>query len=174
MSRGLKVVLVASLVLNVFIAGAVGGLLYTRAYKPTHAHRGGLLAHAADDLSPADQAAFQRMLRDHVRAVRPLLQDARRSRRDVLDRLSSEPFDRAAAGAAMARARDDEVKARATLEDAILDFTATLTPQARARMAAAIQRGAPVRWGAPRPPVSAGSGGPPGAGGSPPGSAQSD
>jgi uncharacterized membrane protein len=176
-SSRLKIALAVSLTLNVFILGAAGGVLYTHAHarmKP--GGRVGALSHAADDLNPADQIAFRRMLHEHVQAARPLLQDARRWRRDALDRLSTEPFDRAAAGAAMAKARDDEGKVRATLEDAILDFAAKLDPRERADMAADIRRGAPMRWGGPGrpPPISAGTAGPPDADGSPPGSARPD
>lgn len=162
MNRRLKIALVVSLALNVFVAGAVGGMLFTRAHAPMKSmRRVGALIHAADDLNPADQAAFRRMLREHVRAARPLLQDARLSRRDVLDRLSTEPFDRAAAGAALAKARDDEVKVRAAMEDAVLDFAGKLDPQARAKMAVELRRDAPMHWGGAQPPDADGS--PPGA-----------
>lgn len=154
MNGRLKIALIVSLTLNVFVIGVVGGMLFTRAHAPRPMRRVGALIHAADGLSPADQAAFRRMLHEHVHAARPLLQDARLSRRDVLDRLSTEPFDRAAAGASLARARDDEVKARAALEEAILDFAAKLDPQKRARMAADIRRGAPMRWSAAQPSLS--------------------
>jgi uncharacterized membrane protein len=158
MNGRLKLALAVSVTLNVFILGAVGGVLYSNARSPTGmamigARHGGPLGHAGDALNPADRAAFDRMLHDHIDAARPLLQDARGARREVLDRLSAQPFDRAAAGAALARAGDDELKARTAIEDGILDFAATLDPQEREKLALSLRLGGPFhRGGRPRGP----------------------
>jgi uncharacterized membrane protein len=164
MSRGWKIALAVSLALNLFVLGAAGGVLYRDAQGPPgrFGGRGGPLGRAVEGLSGDQRAAFRQMLHDQVEAARPLIQDARRSRRQAFDLLSAPTFDRAAAGQAMAQARNDEGRIRAAMENAVLDFAARLSPQQRASMAEAIRKAAPVRWGGGPPPRPDGeSGGPP-------------
>ncbi len=157
--RGLKIALGLSLVANVFIIGGVLGAVYMSPHGPWGG-RGGPgnpLARAADALNPTDREAFHQVLRAQIPAVRPLQQDGRQARRQALDDLASPSFDRAAAGALMARARADDEKARGQIEDAVLDFAARLPADERAALAKGMRhdgvRGWMRRRGGPHGPA---------------------
>jgi uncharacterized membrane protein len=146
--RGLKIALGISLVANVFVIGGVLGAVYMRAHSPAgmHGPLGNPLARATDMLNPNDRDAFHQMLRAQIPTIRPLQQDSRAARRQAMEDMTAPTFDRAGAGALMARARADDEKARGQIEDAILDFAAKLAPDERAALAKGMRRGAMQRW----------------------------
>ena len=144
--RALKILLGVSLVANVFIVGGVVGALYMRVNQPpSPAQRPAPLAGAADALSATDRDAFRAMIRAQIPVIRPLQQDARAARRDALAGLAAPAFDRAAVGALMARARDDEAKARGHMEESVLDFAAKLPVNERLALVSGMRRGAMER-----------------------------
>jgi uncharacterized membrane protein len=55
-------------------------------------------------------------------------------------------FDRAAAGAALDRARADDVQVRQKLENTMLDFAAKLDQQNRTVLSEGLGRGPVIRW----------------------------
>jgi uncharacterized membrane protein len=145
--RGLKIALAVSLVVNVFIIGAVAGFLLTPVLAPptAQAMKNPTIA-AGEQLNPDDRAAFHQMLSDASQASGPTVLDSRLARRELIQLLKTEPFDRAGATAAMARARADDQQVRARLDEAVLDFAAKLSPQERAAMAEGFRRAVLKHW----------------------------
>ena len=146
-----KILLGVSLVLNLFVVGAVAGVLIIRQQALVRAGAGDPLMSAADALTPDQRAAFQAMIGPTLQSLRPGLRDARMSRHDAMLRLQTQPFDRAAASADFARARADDAAARGRVEEAILDFAARLPPDQRAAFAKGLSRAALARWIANHP-----------------------
>ncbi|HEY3695578.1 periplasmic heavy metal sensor [Phenylobacterium sp.] len=152
--RGLLIVLIVSLAVNLFVIGATVGVFALGARM--HLLRAGLrpagpLWAAAADLSPERQQAFHQALRGEAGEVGGKLRAARQARRDAWLSLRSEPFDQAAAAAALDRARALEMQARGGVERRIIDFAAGLTPEERARLAERLARWGPGRRPPPQP-----------------------
>jgi uncharacterized membrane protein len=145
MTRGLTVALAVSVILNVFAVGAAAGLLLSRVIgpPPAAAQRSRLVV-AADKLDAADRAAFLELLHDQAQAEGPVLLDARQARRQAVAALRAPSFDRAAAGAALDRARADDIAVRTKIENAVLDFAVGLNAQQRAALAAGVAPQAPA------------------------------
>ncbi|MDR6391040.1 periplasmic heavy metal sensor [Paraburkholderia phenoliruptrix] len=138
-SRSWKVVLVVSLVLNVFLLGAIAGGVYRwyaarEAAAPLAAQQRAL-RFAAETLSPARQKAFADSLKNGRREGRQYGREAREARREVLRLLAAPQLDRAALDAALARTRAADSNLRATVESSVADFAATLSPQERVEFA---------------------------------------
>ncbi len=140
--KSVKVVLLASLVLNVFLLGAICG----GAYRWFAA--GGVMAvqqprvalrFAADDLTSERQQQFLDLLKAARRAGRPYIREARDGRRDVLRLLGAPQLDRDALDTALAATRDADMAQRVAVETAVVDFAATLTPRERAQFAAGLR-----------------------------------
>ena len=146
-----KILLGLSLTLNLFVIGAVAGVLILRQQILSHAIAGDPLMSAAAALSPARRDAFKALLSEKLQSVRPGLRDARMARRQAMAIMRSEPFDRAGASADLARARADDVAARETVEEAFLDFSAHLAPSERTALAKGLARSAVIRWMASHP-----------------------
>jgi uncharacterized membrane protein len=144
--RGWKILLGASLVLNLFVVGAIAGVLILRQQTLAQAGSGDPVMNAADALPTAQREAFRTMISARLQVLRAPLHDARIARRTAMARLGAAPFDRAAAGADLARGRQDDANARGLLEDGILDFAATLPPDQRAALAKGLGHAALVRW----------------------------
>jgi uncharacterized membrane protein len=155
--RTWKIVLVASLVLNVFLVGAIVGGAYQwfaarGAAAPVVAQQRAL-RFAAQTLSADRQKAFVDSLKDARREGRQYARDGREGRRDVLRLLAAPQFDRAALDAALARTRDADSRLRAQVEGSVADFAATLSPEERVRFADSLKlRG---QWREPQPAASA-------------------
>jgi uncharacterized membrane protein len=166
--RGFKIALAVSLVVNVFVIGAVAGFLLAPMVTPP----GGpplksptILA--GEQLNPEDRAEFHQMLSDVSQATGPTVLDARLARRELYQLLKVEPFDHNGATAAMARARADDQQVRARMDEAVLDFAAKLSPQERAALAEGFRRAVLKHWavlgpggGGPSGPPTGGPGGP--------------
>jgi uncharacterized membrane protein len=140
-----KILLAASLVLNLFFIGAMGGVMIIR--HRALARTDPLLS-AADALAPAQRDAFRAMIASQLASIRPQMRDARQARRQAMARIESDPFDRADAGANLARARTDDAAARGRIEESILNFAATLSPRQRAAFVGGLRRAALARWAA--------------------------
>jgi uncharacterized membrane protein len=109
--RSWKVVLVASLVLNVFLLGAIVGGAYQ--WFAAHGANAPVLAQqralrfAAQTLSAERQQAFVDGLKNARREGRQFAREGRDGRREVLRLLAAPQLDRAALDAALARTRAD-------------------------------------------------------------------
>lgn len=147
MSRA-KVVTVVSLVLNVFLIGAVVGGLYGWMSYERHAkvtqQRG--LRFAASELSPERQLAFAEALKAARRDPdsRALAAAARAGRMEVAQALLASDFDAAALTAALSRTRDADIHLRARVEATVAAFATTLRPDERVKLVDAMQRHGPL------------------------------
>ena len=136
--------LVASLVLNVFIVGAVAGgaarwWWAERSVGAAEPARTGL-RHAADDLPAEQRRSFLVGLRNARRAVAEPLQAAREGRREVLRLLREPRFEADAVAQTLARTRAADMAARERFEAAVVDFATTLSPPDRQKLADGLAR----------------------------------
>lgn len=137
--RSWKFVLATSLVLNVFLLGAIVGGAYQwftahGATAPALAQQRAL-RFAAQPLSAERQAAFIEGLKSARREGRQYAREAREGRRDVLSLLAAPQFDRAALDDALARTRAADSNLRARVEGSVADFASTLSPEERVQFA---------------------------------------
>ena len=138
--RSWKFVLVASLVLNVFLLGAIVGGAYQwfaarGANAPLLAQQRTALRFAAQTLPAERQEAFIDGLKNARRDGRQFAREGREGRREVLRLLAAPQFDRAALDAALARTRAADSSLRALVEGSVADFAATLSPEERIKFA---------------------------------------
>lgn len=151
--RSWKILLVASLVLNVFLLGGIAG----GAYQWFAAH-GGLakappqrtaLRFAAEDLSPERQKQFIEALKAGRREGRDYAREGREGRHEVLSLLAAPQLDRAALDAALQRTRAADSALRAQVEGSVADFAATLSPEERVQFADGLKQAG--QWREPPP-----------------------
>ncbi|MFM0595016.1 periplasmic heavy metal sensor [Paraburkholderia dilworthii] len=153
--RSLKFVLAASLVVNVFLFGAIAG----GAYQWLAAHRATAavtaqqraLRFAAEPLSAERQQAFIAGLKQARRDGRDFAREGKEGRREVLRLLAAPQFDRAALSAALARTRAADSNLRANVEASVADFAATLSPEERVEFADSLKVRGQWRETAPPP-----------------------
>jgi uncharacterized membrane protein len=142
--RSWKIVLGASLVLNVFLLGAIVGGAYQwfaarAAGSVVVAQQHTALRFAAEPLPVERQKAFADRLKDARRDGRQFAREGREGRRDVLRLLAAPQFDRAALDAALARTREADSSLRAKVEGSVADFAATLSPEQRVEFAESLK-----------------------------------
>jgi uncharacterized membrane protein len=137
-----RLLLWGSLALNLFLAGLIVGALLLgergrrdRGPKPPRS----LLA-AAEQFEPAEREAFEALLLRKAQESRPQARALRRARGEVRAAISAEPYDPAAAVAAMDRARAQEIALRRELDSAVLEFATRLDAEERAALAEAMRR----------------------------------
>jgi len=137
--------LIASLVLNVFLVGAVagGGARWWLAERGIAAAaepaRSGL-RHAADDLPAEQRRNFLVGLRNARRAAAEPLRVAREGRQDVLRLMRAPTFEADALAQTLARTRAADLAARERFEAAVVDFATTLSPAEREKLADGLAR----------------------------------
>lgn len=150
-SRSWKALIVGSVLLNVFLLGAIAGgaWRWVAAHGTLHSlmqmetARPGprvALRFATDDLSPERREQFVEALRAARREGRADAREAREDRRAVLDLLAAPTLDRAALDAALARTRAADSALRAKVESGVADYAATLTPDERLKFAEGLRR----------------------------------
>ncbi|WP_428375618.1 periplasmic heavy metal sensor [Lichenicoccus sp.] len=153
MSRQVTLLLAASLLVNVFAFGAIGGGLFMLWQQ------GGLRAHpiarqplraAGDDLPAPDRARFRVAIRTVLRDSRDLPATARDSRAAAAALFVQPTFDSAAVLAALDRARAADFELRRRLETAAVQVAATLPADERVFLARGLARGGPLRHPARR------------------------
>ena len=156
LGRSLRIALAVSIVLNLFLLGAIGGGAVMWARTP-HGHAGGRgrpIGRAGDGLSALNERRFHAMMREALISTRQLQHDAQRNRRAAADLFVQPSFDATAVSAALSRARDADFALRIRLEGAVVDFAKTLPQGERATLAQGLARGGPLRHpsaGEPRP-----------------------
>jgi uncharacterized membrane protein len=156
--RASKLFLLGSLLLNVFLFGAIAGGAYrwVAAERPAAVAPVNGLRFATQDLSIERQKQFRQMLRQTRRDSLPLAEASRDGRIEVARLLSAASFDRGALDAALARTRSADIERRKRLEDGIASFAQTLTLDERLKLADGV-----ARWGSFRLPPKAGPKPPP-------------
>jgi uncharacterized membrane protein len=144
-----KTWLVVSLVLNVFLLGALGGGAYTWVAKQraaTVAQQRGL-RFAASELTEARRQQLRDALRQTRRDAMPLIVAARQGRIDIAQAFAAPQFDQAALDDALSRTRIADSTLRGKLEDTIAQYAATLTPEERVKLVDALERHGPLHVG---------------------------
>ncbi|MDO8801408.1 periplasmic heavy metal sensor [Phenylobacterium sp.] len=137
--RTLTLALVASVALNLFVIGAVVGVVVL-GHRMREAVGGANrprqpLWSAADTLPPEHQRAYRQLLRGQAGPVGGQMRQARQARRDAWGDLGAEPLNGPAVSRRLAEARALEMTARGGVEDRIVAFAATLPPAERADLA---------------------------------------
>jgi uncharacterized membrane protein len=149
MARPFKVLLAASLLVNVFAAGAIGGGLLMLAkpgiWRSLTAATPRPIRVAGDALPPPDRVRFRQTMQQVIRDNRDLPRTARESRQTAAELFVQPRFDEAAVSAALERARDADVQLRTRLEAAAVDFAATLPLEERILLVQGLERGGPLR-----------------------------
>ncbi|MDE2357508.1 MAG: periplasmic heavy metal sensor [Alphaproteobacteria bacterium] len=143
-------ILFVSLAVNLFLAGALSVLLLAHFTSPRRPPPGPL-RQVAQALDPAHRQALVEVLRENGRAVRPMNLEARSLRADVWRQMASPNFDPVQLKAELARARQLGSAASGRVQDALVDYAATLPPDQRQALAQALARRMPPPPGA-RPP----------------------
>jgi uncharacterized membrane protein len=143
--RGLQIVLICSLVLNVFVVGGLAGaaMMWHRAEAQRPAMggpgfaggRAGRLRQAAMNLSPKYRRELRRTVVETLEGLQPQIADARAMRLEA-SRLLDEPrLDPAALQAALDKARGADMTIRTRLETALVKFAASLPETERSALA---------------------------------------
>ena len=139
--RRLKLALLLSLGLNLFLVGLlVGGLLSGRDDERRPRRGAGHYWAAAERFDPADRDAFRAMLRREAEENAPRVRALRQARREAQAAVSAPTLDPAAVQAALARAHREELAVRAEVDAAVLQFATRLDAQERAALGEAMRR----------------------------------
>ncbi len=135
----LRIVLAASIILNLFLAGAlIAGVISLR--SGGRMINAGSMRIAGAELPLSERRPFRRALREARRAMRPTLVEARTAKAEAAMLLRQRVIDQTAVVAALDRARVADMAVRAAVERRAVAYAATLPPADRAKLADAIQR----------------------------------
>ncbi|TKI04591.1 periplasmic heavy metal sensor [Martelella alba] len=144
--RHWQILLLGSLMCNAFLLGGAAGAAWqwlathghiSRAAPPSQTHA---LRFAARGLSLQRQQEFMAVLKAAHRDAGDSARQGREGRRDVLDLLAAPKLNRVALDAALEHTREADMTLRTRIEQGVADFAASLTPDERARFAAALRR----------------------------------
>jgi uncharacterized membrane protein len=147
MDRRSKIVLVASVAANLFLAGALIGALVVGSrlvHERTEARRGGDrpgVWSAVQAVPPERRRALRQVMREQALQAAPDLRAARDARRTAAQLIAVPVYDAAAVEAALKRARDYDSRARAKIDAALAARLAQFSPEERAAFARVMIRG---------------------------------
>ena len=128
MSKRIKIIFTVSIALNVLLFGAGAGHVYHHWLShPWHEVKA--------ELAPETRNIVGRTFQSAFREIRPLGQDARRARADLVKILSAQKFDEAAFDKAVERLSGVKSKMRATKIKATKDLAMQLSAEERRKMA---------------------------------------
>jgi len=158
--RGTLVLLIVSLVANVFLVGLIGGTVWHWTHYRGMGFRGGWRMRVAESLPKPQAQALRQAIHDTVRQEMPRLRAASAARADAARLFVQPQFDANAINARLDQARASDMAFRTDLEHRMIQFSATLPLDQRKKMAEALKDG-PFRQGPPRHRGMDGPGGPP-------------
>lgn len=143
--RLLAIALAVSVGLNLFAAGAATTLLIAkprveRRLEAQGAGRGPPLAVLARQLPAEERRRVLMTMRASGRAARPDFEEARRLRREAIERASAASYDAAAVAALLEQSRAAERRGRERVEADLTALLTTLPPESRAIVAPALMR----------------------------------
>lgn len=142
MSRRMKILLIVSIILNVFLVGVIAGGIWR--WSHGYGTRVGWRMQAIEALAPDQRRGFRAAMRQTTFASRDLVIEGRRARAEAA-RLYVQPhFDAVAISAELDRARTADVTLRERLERRVVDFSAGLPLAEREKLADALRQG-PLR-----------------------------
>jgi uncharacterized membrane protein len=138
MTRRTRIILIVSLVLNVFLVGAIAGGLWrwTKGYGA-----GGWRVQVAATLPPEQRRQFRAAMRQTVLASRDLVRAGRQARAEAARLYVQPALDAAAVSAQLDRARQADGLLRERLERRVVEFSAGLPVDERAKLAGALRQG---------------------------------
>lgn len=143
--KTLKPWLVASVLLNVFLLGGVGGGLYhwMSVAKPAEAvvNQHGL-RQAMFKLPPEQRKELRLLLRHNRAASQPLIMAGREARLGVIKQLQAPTLDRDMLVAELTKAREADAALRALIDNSLAQFASNLPQDGRQKLVEALyQRG---------------------------------
>ena len=143
--KGLKIALIVSIALNLFMLGAVaaGYLVGQKAFRERV--NAMPLFVAARDLPEAEQTRLKASVREAMADARGDFRDARQARRRAVELAGAPRYDKAAVLSALAEARAAEMRGRARLETRLAESFTEFDVEARRKLAPSIAR--PPRGG---------------------------
>lgn len=133
-----RLILVASLSLNLFLAAAFVAMVVWSAQHLNRAPAPGPLRLVALSLTPPHRQDLVAMLRASGRAVRPYNQQARALREAAWGSFGDSHFDPAKAKADLAQARSLNQMTSGRVQDSLIDFAAALPADQRAALGRAL------------------------------------
>ena len=135
----LRVALGVSIILNLFLAGAlIAGYVSLR--TGGRMINAGSLRIAGAELVLSVRKPFRMALREARRSVRPTIVELRAAKAEAASLLRQPAVDQSAINAALDRARTADMAVRAAVERRAVAFAATLPSADRAKLADAMQR----------------------------------
>ena len=145
---GIRIALAASLLGNVFACGIIGGGLWVlereRGPQPSSV-QGRPVRVAGQALPPADRQRFEETIRQVLLDGRDFERTVASSRRSAAALFTQPNFDKSAASALLEQARAAGFTLQSRIDNAAIDFAATLPADERATLAAGLERGGPLR-----------------------------
>lgn len=145
-----RILLVASLTLNVFFIGTVvGGALIGRSLH----HRPDEVRHAPPihsfanpkrilhEVKPEDRKALVKQVRGDMKALRPLLKDVGEARHAAIEAMRSDTFDADATLAAFEALMGAEAKAHSASNETLVRLLAALSDEERKRVVGTLRGG---------------------------------
>ncbi|MBI4081080.1 MAG: periplasmic heavy metal sensor [Candidatus Lambdaproteobacteria bacterium] len=132
--------LLASLVLNLFLAGLLAGRILSSADRMDAMFRHYTMRWATRVLGDEGRPLMDQVWSRHNSRLEPRLQELRASRKGVADVLATEPFDAQALARAFDRLSAATQAAQQALHPALVELAGLLTPAQRKRLAAADYR----------------------------------
>lgn len=140
MSRRFRLLLAASLTLNLFLGGAIAGMLVgARDGDRKPGRRMSYLA-AAERLQEDDAARLRALLTQKAEDTRPRRQALRAARRQAEAAMAAPDYEPAAVRAALEQAHREELALRREIDDAVIAFALTLDPEDRQAIAPVFRR----------------------------------
>jgi uncharacterized membrane protein len=132
--------LAASLLLNVFLLGSIGGGLYhwrhqQTAAEPSHSHG---LRQALAELPQARRHELRQALRQSRADNQTLLAARREARQAVVQQLREPRLDRQALDRDLSKAREADSALRAQVDTLLADFAGNLAPDERQTLARSV------------------------------------
>ncbi|BDB20156.1 MULTISPECIES: periplasmic heavy metal sensor [Pseudomonas] len=139
--KSLKPWLLASVLLNVFLIGGVGGGLYhwMASAKPAEAvvNQHGL-RQAMIKLPPERRRELRQLLRHNRADSQPLIMAGREARMGVIKQLEAPTLDRDVLVAELAKAREADMALRALVDTTLAQFASTLPREERQKLVEAL------------------------------------
>jgi uncharacterized membrane protein len=149
-NRTLHIVLIVSLILNVFvIGGGVGAAVMWKRVETQRPLAGigrpARLRQAAEALSPEHRRALRQAIRAAAQSLKPQAEQARAARREAGRLLVQPELDRDALDAALGRARAADIAIRTRLEKAVVEVASRLPADQRIALAEGLDRSGTLR-----------------------------
>lgn len=145
MKRWIAILLIASVVANVFLLGLLAGGAWHLTHHPGVAFRSDGLGRAARLLPEAQGQALRQAIRATVRQAAPRLREGRAARADAAHLFAQPQFDAKAITAKLDQALASDMTLRAALDHRMVGFAATLPQAQREKLAVALESIGPTR-----------------------------